>query len=1223
MLESPGAIAQASLARKGATARDPAWRAEVKAAATALRADHDALRPALDRLGARVIGDVVLVANALLVRVDASALPALRKLPGVARLEVPTRVSRALAEAVPLIGAPAVWVSAGDTAHTGAGVRVGVLDSGIDYYHASLGGSGDPADYAADDATIVEAGTFPTARVVGGVDLAGDDYDADGLDGSPTPAPDDDPLDCDGHGTLVAGAAAGGGVLATGLGYAGPWTMSLVPDDFAVSPGVAPEAELFAIRIFGCLGSTDLVVPALEVAVDPDGDLDPVDRLDVVNLSFGSEFGVASDAERAAIAALDAAGAVVVASAGNSDSATFSTYYPSVEPTVLSVGATLKEGVDAWYAAIEVTAPAAVAGRYALGEPDQIPSFADLGDATMKIVAGEPILGCDAFTNARKLDGNLVIVHRGTCTFDTKAANAQAAGAVGVLIVDTFYDDAPPSLGGSHPIPIAGFRLADGEALIAASPVDVTVSGELEIKLVYGPDYVVNLSARGPTAGNAALKPDVVAPGWQIVSASVGTGTDADVVSGTSIAAPLVAGGAALLREARPELDPAGVRRALTSTAHAAIGPQGIPFPSHAAGAGRVQLGEAVGASLTAWSDAGDAIGVSFGMVRASAATSERRAVRVANASAAAVTLDLALEPALDWPGVTVTLDPASVEVPAGGSATFDVVLAVDPAALPPAPAYAAYEKPSGVITFGSQQISVPTILFAASSGRVVGTPRDGAHNAVVVPYYAAARAASEREVGAVAGCVDAAGEGAVTLALDGAAAHHDDALSVLELGTEASSWAADDPSGPDGAYDLVATGAYGDPENRRVFFGVAAAGDWVSPALGFVSVVGVEVDTDGDEEADYLVLAESFDTPEAADPLYTVNRGAPYARVVDLATGKLSRAFRPLNSALAAVPGGEFLAPPTGQVDGDTATWETGVYFNRVVVLPVALDDLGLGAGEGALSYRAVSRVSRYPFLVDRPLVAPTDTTDWVAFDALAPAVRLGPACHAATQLCPGGAGAVDVELTGDGATAPKLLVFHHMNGAAPRWEVVDLAAEALGSDLSVAASGETSVAPGVAATATFTVGNGAGVAREAVTVTVTAAGGELGSVQPSQGTCAVGVCELGALAPGASATVVVTATRADAGEIALTAAAASASDCELAAGDESATLSVTVAGASVEDDADTISTADTGGGGATKKSDGGCAAGEGAPGALFAWLALAALAARAATWRRRGGAV
>jgi subtilisin family serine protease len=122
--------------------------------------------------GARLLGQVQMVLNAVFVEVDASALPQLARDPAVVRIAPVANYELDLSETVPYIGASVVQAAGFD----GSGIKVAVLDSGIDYYHAALGGSGDPADYANDDPTIIEPGTFPTAKVVGGYDFLGSEW---------------------------------------------------------------------------------------------------------------------------------------------------------------------------------------------------------------------------------------------------------------------------------------------------------------------------------------------------------------------------------------------------------------------------------------------------------------------------------------------------------------------------------------------------------------------------------------------------------------------------------------------------------------------------------------------------------------------------------------------------------------------------------------------------------------------------------------------------------------------------------------------------------------------------------------------------------------------------------------------------------------------------------------------------------------------------------------
>src|SRR5260370_41283224 len=144
-----------------------------------------------------------------------------------------------------------------------------------------LGGSGAP--YARNARVHIRPGLFPTAKVVGGTDFAGDDYP-----GGNTPKPDPNPTDCNGHGTHVAGTAAGFGVKTDGTTFTGPYSPSTPFSSLRIGPGVAPDALLFAIRVFGCAGSTALVPQAIEHAMDPSGKGDFSDHLDVIHMSPGS-----------------------------------------------------------------------------------------------------------------------------------------------------------------------------------------------------------------------------------------------------------------------------------------------------------------------------------------------------------------------------------------------------------------------------------------------------------------------------------------------------------------------------------------------------------------------------------------------------------------------------------------------------------------------------------------------------------------------------------------------------------------------------------------------------------------------------------------------------------------------------------------------------------------------------------------------------------------------
>ncbi len=185
-----------------AAARTDLSKAQQRAIARQLRTSQDRIKGRIDGLGGKVLATYQAAYNGVKVRISQAAVAELAELPGVVAVRSVRTFQPDNARGVPYIGAPAAWQ---DLGLTGAGVRIAVIDTGIDYTHAGLGGSGSVAAYDGNDPEVIEPGTFPTAKVVGGYDFAGNDYDATGDLGSTTPSPDPDPLDCNGHGSHVVG----------------------------------------------------------------------------------------------------------------------------------------------------------------------------------------------------------------------------------------------------------------------------------------------------------------------------------------------------------------------------------------------------------------------------------------------------------------------------------------------------------------------------------------------------------------------------------------------------------------------------------------------------------------------------------------------------------------------------------------------------------------------------------------------------------------------------------------------------------------------------------------------------------------------------------------------------------------------------------------------------------------------------------------------------------
>jgi len=219
-----------------------------------LRSQQDGLRGSIESLGGTVVANYQAAYNGIKVRIAHDRVKELAALPGVVAVRPLQLMKPDNVRGIPLIGTPAVWQSLG--LH-GEGVKIAIIDTGIDYTHANFGGPGTAAAYTAAHAKETlpaDPRLFgPSApRIKGGKDLVGDSYNPDPsnpLTYQPIPHPDPNPLDCNGHGSHVAGTAAGSGVTSAGTTYTGPYNASTLaaPDNFNIGPGVAPTKLLEAI----------------------------------------------------------------------------------------------------------------------------------------------------------------------------------------------------------------------------------------------------------------------------------------------------------------------------------------------------------------------------------------------------------------------------------------------------------------------------------------------------------------------------------------------------------------------------------------------------------------------------------------------------------------------------------------------------------------------------------------------------------------------------------------------------------------------------------------------------------------------------------------------------------------------------------------------------------------------------------------------------------------
>lgn len=543
-------------------------------------------------------------------------------------------------------------------AATGAGVKVGIIDTGVDYNHPDFGGSGTNGNNA-------DFGVSGSSRVKYGHDFVGDAYNADEDD--PSIIPDAFPDDCNGHGTHVAGIAAAAGDPDTGG-----------------ATGVAPGATLGAYRVFGCEGSTDtdIMIKAMTRAL--------TDGMHVVNMSIGSTFSNwPSYPDAVAAANLVKAGVVVVTSGGNEgDLGLFAVGGPSAGTDVIAVAS---------YESATIRARAIGVGsaKYAYTHIDGTAS-APADGSSMPIMAASNTYACTV--PASVPDGTALLVKRGGptvdsgCFFNEKVANAVAAGADAVVIYNNV-----PGLDGfttepdTFPIPGISISGTAGEALaglIGTSPQ--TIQWLDYQNDVPNPDggALSTFSSAG-LAADLSLKPTITAPGGKIYSTLPLEQDGYGNMSGTSMAAPFVAGAAAQLLQAKGAAlagQPRELAKLLYNTATfvpnaTEAGVTNRPEAAFRQGAGLVNLAAALTAKVTASPSLiklgeGSSQWVTIKLTNRTSTTLTYKPKAVTGVSAAASNTNQidegTLTPKYAYKAVPFRA-PTSVKVPAGGSKKVEV----------------------------------------------------------------------------------------------------------------------------------------------------------------------------------------------------------------------------------------------------------------------------------------------------------------------------------------------------------------------------------------------------------------------------------------------------------------------------------------------------------------------------------------------------------------------
>lgn len=412
----------------------------------------------------------------------------------------------------------------------------------IDYKHEALGG----------------CFGSPDCLVVGGYDIVGDAYT-----GFNTPVPDDDPFDCGGHGTHVAGIIAA------------------QPNKYGFT-GAAPGVKLSAYRVFGCDGSAanDVLIDAYMRAFE--------DGNDIITASIGGPSGWSENPWSVVVSRIAEAGVPCTVSAGNEGD--MGLFYASTAADGKKV--TAIASFDNWLSPVLLTLSNATVNDeeqsfgYAVGTPSNWAGV-NLPLWTPSFNTSDPAMGCTPFpADTPDLSDKIALIRRGTCAYTLKAQNAVAAGAKYIMFYNNVVGAPAVTAEVSGVLAIGMVEATTGEAWVKALEAGSTVELQMAdpktqpIKLSTATNsrtggFASTYTTWGPTY-EADIKPQLAAPGGQILSTWPTAKGSYAVLSGTSMSCPLVAAIYALVANVRGTLDPEELQRVLSATSKANLFNDGV-----------------------------------------------------------------------------------------------------------------------------------------------------------------------------------------------------------------------------------------------------------------------------------------------------------------------------------------------------------------------------------------------------------------------------------------------------------------------------------------------------------------------------------------------------------------------------------------------------------------------------------------------------------------------
>lgn len=594
--------------------------------------------------GAKVTGEFDISLNAVSLNLGGEQLATIAAAPMVQRAEYqglyyPTTDDPDLG----LISAVAAWNVGGGPATAGAGVKVAIIDTGIDITHPCFSDAGYAPQTQLGDKNFTNNKVIAAKVFNNKVPSRG--YSAEALQE---------------HGTHVAGTVA--------CNFETPATVNGVTIPYNMS-GVAPRALLGNYNVFPgpvLNARSEDILNAMETAY--------ADGFDVGNMSLGGGSHGIQDLLTIAVDDLDQANMVFAVAAGNSGPGHFTVESPGSAARALAAGASTVPHF--------VGAPVIVGGHVSgAASGDFATVTTDLTAPLGVVKSGTALsIACAALPGG-SLSGKIALISRGICAFSAKIRNAQNAGAVAVLVVNNVAGD-PIAMGtdgtANQPtVPAYMLGRSDGTALVGSDGASATISATLAYFSTSNADIMAGFSSQGPTDVDFRVKPDVVAPGVNVLSSIPHQFCAAPpcfaFFQGTSMATPHLAGSAAVVRQQHPLWSAAEVRSAVVNTADQdALKTFDTAKPQsdvNVIGTGRENLLAAVNARVAL-----DPVSVSFGAVPSGSGQNRSVSVTVTNLGGARGSFSLSVADVTSS-GVSFAVSPSTLSIGAGESATATVTM--------------------------------------------------------------------------------------------------------------------------------------------------------------------------------------------------------------------------------------------------------------------------------------------------------------------------------------------------------------------------------------------------------------------------------------------------------------------------------------------------------------------------------------------------------------------